>query len=178
MNEKTLVKKCLNGDANAQRLLFDNYAPKMMATVLRYVKQQDQANDVVQDGFIKVFKHLNSFKNEGALEGWIKRIMINTALDELRKDKKHGYTTQVEALDFTLTLNEQADDQLLAANLMDLIQQLPEGYRTIFNLYAIEGFNHKEIGALLDISESTSKSQYSRARKALQAVLKNVGIER
>ena len=176
MNEKTLVEKCLKGDANAQRLLFDQYAPKMMATVLRYMKQQDKANDVVQNGFIKVFKHLNTVKNEGALEGWIKRIMVNTALDELRKEQKFGYTQQLESLE--LSNNQGADDAVLADNLMQLIYQLPDGYRTIFNLYAIEGYSHKEIAVLLGINENTSKSQYSRARKVLQELLKKNGIER
>jgi RNA polymerase sigma-70 factor (ECF subfamily) len=178
MNDETLVKKCLKDDANAQRLLFENYAPKMMSTVLRYMKNKEISNDVVQDGFIKVFKNLNSYKKEGTLEGWIKRIMINTALDELRKERKYNNSTQFEDLEFSIALKEKTDDKLLADNLLDLVQQLPDGYRTIFNLYAIEGYSHKEIGILLEITESTSKSQYSRARKVLQEALKNVGIER
>lgn len=178
MKDETLVRNCLSGDSTAQRLLFETYAPIMMATVIRYVKSEHLANDVIQDGFIKVFKNLSSFKRDGKLESWIKRIMINRALDELRKEKRNSFTKQFEEIEFSITLNEQADDRLLADNLLDIVKQLPDGYRTIFNLYAIEGFSHKEIGEMISISESTSKSQYSRARKVLQEALKKSGIER
>lgn len=178
MEDNELIKACLKGNSKAQRLLFEKFSPLMMGVVLRYVSSKEKANDVLQDGFIKVFKNLDKFNNQGSFEGWIRRIIINTALDQLRKDKKFQKEVEIDDVSLSLSIDSNAIDLMQAEGLMQLIQGLPEGYRTVFNLYAIEGYTHKEIGEFLDIAENTSKSQYSRARALLRDILKKAGIER
>ncbi|TXI85739.1 MAG: RNA polymerase sigma factor [Crocinitomicaceae bacterium] len=178
MDDNTLVIECVKGNAKAQRMLFDKFASKMMAVCMRYVNDSMEAEDVLQEGFVKVFGKLADFKMEGSLEGWIRRIMVNTSLDALRKNKRHVNDSKLEDVDFKLTSSELASDQLQADDLMKMVQALPEGYKVVFNLFAIEGYSHKEIADLLGVSENTSKSQYSRARAYLRHVLEKLEIER
>lgn len=178
MDDEALIDDCISGNARAQKSLFDRFAPKMLGVVLRYVNNKERANDILQDSFIKIFQNLTSFKKDGSLEGWVRRIVVNTALDYLRRNKK--YLGHVEITDISLNVSNSSDaiGKLEKDSLMDIIQSLPEGYRTVFNLYAIEGYSHKEIADKLEITENTSKSQYSRAKTAIQKLLEKHGIER
>ena len=168
MDDNTLVKECLNENSKAQKALFDKFAPKMLSVCLRYMKNTEQAEDALQDGFIKVFRYLKSYENTGALEGWIRRIIVNTCLDELKKNKKLLLNVSVEEVEYKLESNDFVQEQMMADDLLKLIQSMPEGYRVIFNMFAIEGYTHQEIATKLGISESTSKSQYLRARGYLR----------
>lgn len=178
MDDNTLVIECVKGNAKAQRMLFDKFASKMMAVCMRYANDTMEAEDVFQEGFVKVFGKLADFKMEGSLEGWIRRIMVNTSLDALRKNKRFQNDSKLEDVDFKTSSSELASDQLLAEDLLKMIQALPEGYKIVFNLFAIEGYSHKEIADLLGVSENTSKSQYSRARAYLRHELEKLEIER
>lgn len=178
MDDEALIDDCISGNARAQKSLFDRFAPKMLGVVLRYVNDKERANDILQDSFIKIFQNLTSFKKDGSLEGWVRRIVVNTALDYLRRNKK--YLGHVEITDISLNVSNSSDaiGKLEKESLMEIIQSLPDGYRMVFNLYAIEGYSHKEIADKLEISENTSKSQYSRAKTAIQKLLEKYGIER
>lgn len=179
MNDETLVKECVSGDTKAQRLLFDRFAPKMLGVVMRYINDKERAEDVLQDSFIKVFKSIHKFEHSGSLEGWIRRIMVNTALDQIRKNKKRQKNVELDDEGFfELKHESNAEEILQAESLMKLVQSLPEGYRTVFNLFAIEGYSHKEIAEELGITENTSKSQYSRAKSTLRELLIKYKIER
>ncbi len=177
MDEQALIKDCLKGNPIAQRKLFEKFAPKMMSVCLRYMRDAQEAEDVLQDGFIKVFQKLNAYENTGSLEGWIRRIMVNTALDQIRRNSKFGYTEDVMEVGYKIENNDFAVEGLMAQDLMKLINQLPEGYKVVFNMFAIEGYSHKEIADMLGITESTSKSQYSRARAYLREKLEKLEIE-
>ena len=178
MDDATLINECVKGNAKAQKMLFDKFAPKMMTVCLRYSSDSMEAEDVLQDGFVKAFNKLVDFKMEGSLEGWIRRIMVNTALDAIRKNKKYAQDANIDDVGYKLSNNEIASDQMEADDLMKLINSMPDGYRLVFNLFAIEGYSHKEIGELMNISENTSKSQYSRARSYLRTLLEKLEIER
>lgn len=178
MKESALVKKCIDGDQKAQRALFEMYAPKMLGVCLRYAKNQEQAEDVLQDGFIKVFNNLSKYSGSGSLEGWVRRIMVNTSLDQIRKEVKFQDNLDFDEVDFKIETNSYIMEGLMAEDLLQLINNMPDGYKTVFNLFAIEGYSHKEIAKELSITENTSKSQYSRARAFLQQKLKELGIER
>ena len=168
MDEKQLVNACLKGDSKAQKQLYERFAPKMFGVCLRYAKDDDTAQDYLQEGFIRVFNNLDKFRFEGSFEGWIRRIVVNTALEKLRKMDVIKNSVEVEKALFKANDVEQVMDQINTGELLQLIQTLPTGFRTVFNLYAIEGYTHQEIGNMLNISEGTSKSQYSRARQWLQ----------
>ena len=168
-DEYALVEGCRRQDRIMQRLLYERYAGKLFVVCKRYIKDADEAEDVLQDSFVKIFRHIDTFRFECPLEAWLKRIVINTALKYLRKQKPWEITsTDVQEVGSVLP---QADESLPALNyqyLLQLIQELPTGCRMVFNLYAIEGYNHPEIARMLDIAEGTSKSQYARARSLLQ----------
>ena len=172
MTDEELVKACIQNSASAQKVLFDKYSGRMMTVCLRYADDSLEAQDILQDGFIKVFNSIKSFHYEGSLEGWIKRIVINTALDNYRKNKKRRYALELDSED-AIEIHEEDNivEGITSKYLLDLIQKLPEGYRVVFNMFALEGYSHKEIAEQLGISINTSKSQYSRARAFLQKVL-------
>ena len=178
MDESTLVKKCVDGDQLAQRMLFEKFASKMLGVCMRYAKNREQAEDVLQDGFVKVFTKLDHFKGGGSLEGWIRRIMVNTSLDQIRKNSKFQDNVPMDQMDYKIELNSFIEEGLMEEELLKLINSMPIGYKTVFNMFAIEGYSHKEIAEQLEISENTSKSQYSRARAYLQTKLEQLGIER
>ena len=169
-SETDLIIACKRQHAKAQRTLYDKYASAMLGLCSRYVKGELEAEDVMIKGFMKVFSKIDSFEGKGSFEGWMKRIMINEALSFLRKNKAMYLETDIEAAD-----NQPDFDKLSTIletkDLLKMIEELPSGYRTIFNLYAIEGYSHKEIAVLLGINENTSKSQLSRARMHLQRKL-------
>lgn len=178
MNEETLLKECVSGNSEAQRELFNSYSPLLMGVAMRYIKDISGAEDVLQDGFIKIFKNIHKFKKEGSLEGWMSRIIVNTALDAIRKRKKEENNIELDNTNFEIVYKSDIEERLQADVLLEIVQKLPEGFRMVFNMYAIEGYSHKEIAEELGISESTSKSQYSRAKSALREQLKKYNIER
>ena len=174
MTDEELVKACIQKSQNAQKVLFDKFSKKMMGICMRYAEDSLEAQDIVQDGFIKVFNSIETFQHEGSLEGWVKRIMVNTSLDNYRKNKKRRFAVELDEED-ALEIPEQENimGNITNTYLLSLIKQLPEGYRLVFNMFAIEGYSHKEIASELGISINTSKSQYSRARGYLQKMLEN-----
>ncbi len=174
MTDEQLVEAILRQQAPAQRLLYDKYARKMFGVCLRYAKGKEEAEDLLQEGFIKVFQKLSSYKAEGSLEGWIRRIIINTSLDYIRRQKINW--TDIEHIHEPGS-EPEIMQKMGTLELLSLVQKLPTGFRTIFNLYAVEGFSHREIGVMLNISEGTSKSQYSRARSQLLQMLCEINKE-
>lgn len=166
-NLNDLWKKCTLQDRKAQVQFYNYFSKIMFAICMRYAHTTLEAEDILQNGFIKIFTKHNTYDGKGSLEGWIKRVMINTAIETYRKNKR----TTTEYLDDNDTIqiiSPLVADQIEYKDLLNLVQHLPLGYRTIFNLYAIEGYTHKEIAEMLEISEGTSKSQLSRARQWLQ----------
>lgn len=174
ITESQLVDKCLAGSAEAQELLYRRYSSKMFGVCLRYAKNRMEAEDILQDGFIKVFQNLKHFRKEGSLEGWVRRIMVNTAINYYKSNLKYLQTMDIDDVPGSSGLSVDASDQMSVKVLLKLVQGLPEGYRVVFNLYVIEGYSHKEIAAMLNVSENTSKSQLSRARKVLQEKVKKI----
>lgn len=173
-NEERLVKKARQGDRAAQEALYGQYAPKMLGLCRQYIRDLHFAEDVMISGFVKVFENLGSFENKGSFEGWIRRIMVRACIDHLRKRQFVVYDGEVsEARAGGVDPVEGALD---LDQVQRLIDALPEGYRTVFLLHAVEGHGHREIAELLDISEGTSKSQLSKARSMLRENLKLKGI--
>jgi len=166
-NYSSLIKKARRGNRRAQHELFEMFAPKMKSVCRQYHKSETMAEEVMLEGFFKVFTNLDSFKGEGSFEGWIRRIMINTSISQLRKDKKLGFVAETE-LENSIEHVSYIESHFEVDEIQKLIDQLPEGYKTVFMLYAVEGYKHSEIAELLNISESTSKSQLFKARKSLQ----------
>lgn len=169
MQQDQLIKKVLIGNPKAQKIFYDMFAPKMYGVALRYSRDRDEANDILQEGFVKIFGNLSTFRNEGSLEGWVRRTIINTAINFYKKNAKHHHQTDMEMV-MIFEENDMVSviDQMSANELLQKISELPDGYRTVFNLNVIEGYTHKEIGEMLDISENTSKSQLARAKSYLQ----------
>ena len=167
-----LIRQCMRGERAAQQKMYNSLAPKMFALCIRYIGSRDEAEDVLQDGFVTLFSKMDSYSGEGSFEGWARKIFVNTALMALRKkDALRGS----ESLETAYGLDSPAPDQvrnLGYKELMRLVAGLPAGYRTIFNMAAIEGYSHKEIAEALGISEGTSRSQLQRARMLLQEKIK------
>ena len=167
LSESQLVVALQRGEARAQKIVYERFATKMMAVCIRYVANQADAEDVLIESFMRVFERIGQFRNEGSFEGWVRRIMVTESLMFLRRHK--SLRQEIPLDDAREEPDYQwADEQLQADDLLGLVAQLPDGYRTIFNLYAIEGYSHSEIANLTGISEGTSKSQLSRARALLQ----------
>jgi RNA polymerase sigma factor (sigma-70 family) len=167
MDQQKLVKDCLKDKPQAQKELYEHFAEKMLGICYRYTRSIRDAEDVLQEGFVKVFRHLDQYKHEGELGAWIRRIMVNTALNFLKRNRKYQdemYFTE-EYLHPVTT--DEPIVRMQAKELADLIRQLPQGYQVIFNLHAVEGYTHVEIGEMLGISDGTSRSQYARARNLL-----------
>ena len=165
--ENKLIQACIEKDGRAQRAMYEKYAPQMFPICLRYVKEVSEAEDVLITGFMKVFDKIHTYTGEGSLGGWIRRIMINESLGYLRRNKTMYLQVEMDAVERQPDL-QLINDHLQTEDLLKMVAELPLGYRTVFNLYAIEGYSHKEISQLLGISENTSKSQLSRARGLLQ----------
>ena len=171
MSDEEMLEGCMAKKEQAQRYLYERYKRVMTGVCMRYADHFEEAQDMVQNGFIKVFKKIDTFSGKGSLEGWIRRIMVNTALDHLRSNKAQRFNVSIDDVDHKIKKESAVMGKLNADDLLQLIRELPAGYRTVFNLYAIEGYSHKEIGEQLNISKNTSKSQYSRARALLQKKL-------
>ena len=178
MSDEEMLKGCKAHKEHAQKFLFERYSRIMTGVCMRYADSYEEAQDIVQDAFIKVFKKIGTFSGKGSLEGWIRRIMVNTSLDYLRSIKNERFNVDVEEVHYKLKDDQHVVESLQAEDLMKIVQTLPTGYRTVFNMYAIEGYSHREIADSLDISENTSKSQYSRARTLLQKKLEKINIKR
>jgi RNA polymerase sigma factor (sigma-70 family) len=164
---KQLIKDCIKGRTTAQKELYDLFAENMLAVCYRYTKSLADAEDVLQDGFIKVFRNLSNYREEGELGAWIRRIMVNTDINFLKKKREYQYDMSFLHEPLHPISEDNPEIKLRSKELADLIRQLPSGYQTIFNLHAVEGFTHVEIGQMMGISEGTSRSQYMRARNLL-----------
>ena len=164
--EADIIKGCLKGDRKAQQHLYEQYCGKFLAICMRYIKERDLSEDVMIGGFMKIFEKLPQFEEKGSFEGWMKKIMVRESLITLRKSKNMALVN-LESYD-DLQDHQYEFRDMEASELMEMIQGLPVGYRTVFNLYAIEGYTHAEISELMGISENTSKSQLSRARGLLK----------
>lgn len=168
LTEEELIKQCLKNDNRALEQLYEQYAPKMYGVCLRYAKNQMEAEDILQEGFIKVYKNLHRFQNKGSFEGWIRRTFVNTAINHYKKNLRYAREMDIENVEIENNKATKILDKISTDELMALIQRLPEGYRVVFNLNVIEGYTHKMIGQMLGISENTSKSQLLRAKRLLQ----------
>ena len=172
MTDEELVRGCVSKNPAAQKLLFERFSRKMMGVCIRYADRTEEAEDMLQNGFIRVFEKIESFRGTGSLEGWIRKIMVNESLTCLRKNKTMKMNIDIDDAKFMIPGNNHLGESANEKDLLKMIQSLPTGFRTVFNMYAIEGYSHKEIGEQLGISEGTSKSQYSRAKVHLQNMLK------
>lgn len=171
MTEELLLAGCLKNNAAAQEALYNRFSPRMLGVCYRFAKNREDAEDMLQEGFIKVFTQIHQYRNEGALEGWIRRIIVHTCINNLKKNKKFA-----DSLDIihakSIHINEELIPSIMQAKqVVECIRMLPIGYRTVLNLYAVEGYPHKDIAAMLDIEESTSRSQYTRAKAMLEEIL-------
>ncbi len=164
MDYKELVKDCLKGKAGAQKDLYDHFSASMFGVCYRYTKSVADAEDILQEGFIKVFHNLHQYRSEGNLGAWVRRIMVNTAITYLKQNKRYSGCLSYDEMNLHPVSSENPQINLQVKELADLIRQLPTGCQTIFNLHAAEGYTHVEIGAMLGIHEGTSRSQYARAR--------------
>ena len=166
---RNIINGCLKGNRRDQELLYRRHAPKLYAVCMQYSGNDEEARDILQEGFIKIFENLNHYKYEGSFEGWMRRIIVNTALEKFRS--RHNLY-RVDDIDQIPELDAEPDSEdysgLDAEDLMEIIRELPPKYRMVFNLFAIEGYSHKEIGQMVNISEGTSKSNLARARIILQ----------
>ncbi|MEP7252060.1 MAG: sigma-70 family RNA polymerase sigma factor [Ginsengibacter sp.] len=171
MTEEQMLQGCLENIASTQEALYNRFSPRMLGVCYRFARNREDAEDMMQEGFIKVFSQIHQFRGQGALEGWIRRIIVHTCINILKKNKKFS-----DSLDLfhasTMHLNEDNIPSLLQAKqVVECIRLLPLGYKTVLNLYAIEGYSHREIASILDIEESTSRSQYTRAKSMLEEIL-------
>jgi RNA polymerase sigma-70 factor (ECF subfamily) len=171
-NERELVENCVKGVKSAQEAFYLQFSGVLFAICLRYSADNEMAQDMFQDSMIKIFQKLRDFRFEGSLEGWLKRVCVNHCLDSLKRSKAK-FNESIDDAHSNIESEFKTDSQIQMNQLMALLQKLPVGYRTVFNLYAIEGYTHNEIGVLLGISESTSKTQLFKARKWLQQYLKH-----
>ncbi len=174
-NYSSLIAKAKKGNRRAEHELFELFAPKMLSICRQYVKNNDLAEEVMLTGFLKVFTHLKNYAAHGSFEGWIRRIMVNESISQLRKDKKLLFRDDVE-IENSMSQVAYVETELEVAEIQLLIDALPDGYKTVFVLYAVEGYKHGEIAELLQISESTSKTQLFKARRMLQAKVNKQNI--
>jgi RNA polymerase sigma factor (sigma-70 family) len=171
MTEEAIFQGCLKNQAAAQRELYNRYSPKMLAVCYRFAHNREDAEDMLQEAFIKIFSQIHTFQNKGAFEGWIRRITVHTCINHLKKNKRFNESVDIIHANSVQVREESVPSIVQAKQVVECIRLLPIGYRTVLNLYAVEGYSHKEIGELLDIEESTSRSQYTRARQMLEEIL-------
>ena len=168
-DEQRLITGCKKGETWAQKQVYELYASAMFSVCVRYVSDRETARDLLQDGFIKIFTKADSYSGTGSFAGWIRRIFVTTALEYLRQNKAFLESASLDDLSYLIEDEDVSIlDKISADDLMTCVSNLPNGYRTVFNLYALEGYSHAEIANLLNISENTSRSQFMRARKILQ----------
>jgi RNA polymerase sigma-70 factor (ECF subfamily) len=166
--DEQLIKECIRKDIRAQKQLYEKYSSLMMSVCVRYVKDREVAEDVLQDGFIKLFDKIHTYSGLGSFVGWMRKIFVNTALEYLRRNDILKYSTDIESAYDIESEDESPVDRVSADELMKCIAELPSGFRAVFNMFAVEGYSHAEIAKQLGIREVTSRSQYARARILLQ----------
>lgn len=171
MTEEALLQGCLKNSGSAQKALYDQYSGKMFAVCYRYAHNREDAEDMLQEAFIKVFSQIHRFESRGSLEGWVRRIMIHTCINVLKKNKRFNESVDLIHANALQGREDAVPSIMQAKEVVECIRMLPMGYRTVLNLYAIEGFSHREIAGMLDVEESTSRSQYTRARAMLEDIL-------
>jgi RNA polymerase sigma factor (sigma-70 family) len=171
MTEEQMLVGSVRNNAAAQEAFYNRFSPRMLGVCYRFAKSREDAEDMLQEGFIKIFTQINQYRNEGALEGWIRRIIVHTCINVLKKNKRFADTVDLVNAHSLHTNENYVPSILQAKEVTECIRLLPIGYRTVLNLYAIEGYSHKEIGDMLEIGESTSRSQYTRAKAMLEEVL-------
>jgi RNA polymerase sigma-70 factor (ECF subfamily) len=171
MTEEVILEGCLRNNPIAQRELYNQYSPKMLAVCYRYAHNREDAEDMLQEGFIKVFLQLRTFENRGSFEGWIRKIIVHTCINFLKKNKKFNERVDLIHASSIQIREESVPAVVQVKQIVESIRSLPIGYRTVLNLFAIEGYSHREISQLLDIEESTSRSQFTRAKSMLEELL-------
>lgn len=171
MTEEALLQGCLQNDPTAQKELYQRYSSKMLSVCYRFAQNREDAEDMLQEGFIKVFSQIHTFRAQGAFEGWVRRILVHTCINHLKRNKKFNESVDIIHAAGLQIREESVPSIVQAKQVVECIRLLPAGYRTVLNLYAIEGYSHKEIATVLDIEESTSRSQYTRARQMLEDIL-------
>ena len=171
LTERELIDGCIRGDRKCQKALFERYGGVMLSVCRRYTRHHMEAEDILQDSWIKIFKNINRFKFEGSFEGWIRRIVVNTALKNYQKSSFQKEQIGLESYQEG-TMEPEAFSKLQEEEVMDMIATLPDGYRVVFNMHEIEGYSHKEIAEILNINIGTSKSQLSKSKRMLQLKLK------
>jgi len=171
MEEHLLIQACRRQDRKAQKRLYERLAPEMFGVCKRYIRKKEDAEDVLAEAFFKILCHIDSFKGQGSFEGWARRIVVNECLMFLRRRDEFRFDIGIE--DWDAAVPEHSNGALTAQGILDLLHRLAPGYRTVFNLYVVEGYGHREIADMLGISEGTSKSQLARARKALQEMIRS-----
>lgn len=167
-NERELLEACVKQDRRAQKTLYELYSPRMLTLCVRYIGDKERAKDIMHDGFITVFEKVGSYSASGSFEGWLRRIFVNTALMSLRKGDVLKYSEELDGVERDVTVDGAVFGNLTSKDLLRLISSMPDGFRTVFNMYAIEGYSHQEIAKEMKISEGSSRSQLSRARSWLQ----------
>jgi RNA polymerase sigma-70 factor (ECF subfamily) len=176
MTEELILQGCQKNDPAAQQLLYQKYSPKMLSVCYRYAKSREDAEDMLQEGFVKIFLQINRYEHRGSLEGWILRVIVHTCINHLKKYKKFNDVVDLAYAANLIIREDNIPGIVQAKQIVESIRALPIGYRTVLNLYAIEGYSHKEIGSMLEIEESTSRSQYTRAKNLLEEILGKKGI--
>ena len=171
MTEEIMLQGCLDNLSSAQEALYNRFSPRMLGVCYRYARNREDAEDMLQEGFIKVYSQIHQYKGSGALEGWIRKIVVHTCINILKKNKKFSDSVDLVHASSIQLSDNNIPSILQAKQVVECIRLLPIGYRTVLNLYAIEGFSHKEISTILEIEESTSRSQYTRARALLEEIL-------
>ena len=171
MTEEAILQGCIKNNQSAQKALYQKYSAKMLVVCYRYAHNREDAEDMLQEGFIKIFYQIHTFENRGALEGWIRRIIVHTCINHLKKNKRFNESVDLIHASSMQVREESIPSIIQAKEVVECIRLLPLGYRTVLNLYAIEGYSHREISNMLDIEESTSRSQYTRAKAMLEDIL-------
>ncbi len=171
MTEEFIIAGCLQNNPSAQRELYNRFSPKMLSVCYRYAQSREDAEDMLQEAFIKVFTQIHTFQNKGAFEGWVRRIIVHTCINFLKKHKKFNDNVDLAHAGYLQIKEETIPSIMQAKQVTECIRMLPLGYKTVLNLYAIEGYSHREISDMLDIEESTSRSQYTRAKAMLESIL-------
>lgn len=175
-SEKEIINGCVRRKRGAQKALYEKYQGFLLGVCIRYAKERAEAEDILLEGFARIFKKIHTFKGNGSFEGWMRRIMVNTAIDNFRKNKKYYYHAELENTINDIAYSVEITDNLTQKELLKTIQELPTGYRTVFNLFVIEGYSHKEIAEVLNISVSTSKTQLLKAKRSLAEKIERINM--
>jgi len=170
MNDDLIIEGCMQNNPVAQRELYNRYSPKMLAVCYRFAPSREDAEDMLQEGFIRVFSQMHSFQHKGSFEGWIRKIIVHSCINILKRNKRFNDNVDLEEA-MQAGVKETIPSIMQAKQVVECIRLLPIGYRTVLNLYAIEGYSHREIAEIMDIEESTSRSQYTRAKNMLEQIL-------